>query len=194
MNDNQTIIQLRSKTGAGIVDCKNALLESGGDINKATEILRAKGQKVVAAKMAREAREGLIHSYLHPNGRVGVLIEVNCETDFVSRNEEFRNLVHDLALQVASMNPLYIEPQNIPEEVLSKEKKIYEEELEKENKPSEIKEKIIEGKMQKYYEEICFMKQFFIKDDKVKIEELIAQKIRVLGENIQVRRFIRYSL
>lgn len=193
--DTKTLIKLRELTGGGLTSCQAALSEANGDINKAIEILRKKGAISAARKSAeRTANDGLIESYIHPNGKIGVLIEVHCETDFVARNPEFKNLVHDLAMQVAAANPLYLKPEDVPEIEIAKEKEIYEAQLKKEKKSKDVWEKIIEGKLKKYYEEVCLLKQLFIKDDKIKIEELIEQKIAKLGEKIEVIRFTRYQI
>jgi elongation factor Ts len=188
------IKKLREKTGAGIVDCKKALDEAGGDFNKALEILRKKGQQLAVKKQERSAKEGLVGVYVHTNGQVAALVEVNCETDFVARSPEFQQFVHDLAMQVVAMNPLYLSVEEISRRVIAKEKEIYLEQLKQEKKPVKVIEKIIEGKLEKYYQEVCLLKQPFIKDDKITIEELLNQKIAKIGENIVIKRFVRYSL
>lgn len=197
----QTIQQLRQQTGAGISDCKKALDEANGNMNKAVEILRKKGQKVAAAKQAREIKQGLVEAYIHAEGKIGVMIELGCETDFVVRNKEFKELAHDLAMQVAAVNPLYVSPDDVPNEVIEKEKEIIHENIEtlkhknmKTSKQKEIMEKIVQGKLEKYYQEVCLLKQLFIKDDKMTVEELITEKVAKLGENIVVRRFVKFSL
>lgn len=191
-----TIKQLRLQTGAGICDCKKALDEAKGDMNKAVEILRKKGQKIAAAKQVRKIKQGLIEAYIHADGKRGAMIELGCETDFVARNKEFKNLAHDLVMQVTATDPLYISPEDVPREVIEKEKEIIREELKnlKTKKQKSIMEKIIQGKLEKYYQEVCLLKQPFIKDDKMTVQDLITEKISKLGENIQIRRFIRYSL
>lgn len=194
MINQETIKQLRQQTGAAFVDCKRALEGAGEDIKKAIEILRKQGQKIVEKKAGRETREGLIGSYVHNNNKIAALVEVNCETDFVARNEEFKSLVHNLAMQTAAANPKYLEPADIPSQEIEKEKEIYKEQLLKEGKPEKIIEKIVDGRLGKYYQEVCLLKQPFIKDDKITIEELIEQVIAKVGENIQVKRFIRFSL
>jgi elongation factor Ts len=189
------VSQLREQTGAGIVECKNALEESGGNLEKATEILRKKGEIKAAKKSAeRTAEEGLIHAYIHSNGKVGAMIEVSCETDFVARNEEFQMLVHDLAMQVAATNPLYVKPEDVPAEVINKEKEMYLEEIRGQEKPPAVVEKILEGKMEKYFEDVCLLKQPFIKDEDITVEELINQKIAKIGEKIEVKKFVRYQI
>jgi elongation factor Ts len=190
------IKQLRQQTGAGITNCKKALDEAKGDMDKAIEILRKKGQKVAAAKQAREIKQGLIEAYIHTEGKIGVMIELGCETDFVARNKEFKILAHDLAMQVAATDPLYLGPEDIPAEIIKKEKEMIQEGAKEElsKKPKNIIDKIIQGKLEKYYQEVCLLKQPFIKNDKITVEELIAEKIAKLEENIRVRQFVRYSL
>lgn len=194
MIDAKTITLLRDRTGAGLMDCKAALEESSGDMEKAIEYLRKKGQKKLEAKQSRVAGEGIIDSYIHAGGKVGVLVELRCETDFVARNDAFRGLAHEIALQAAAMNPLYLSVEDIPFEILEKEKEIYREQLLKEGKPEVMIEKILSGKMEKYYESVCLLKQPFIKDDKKKIEDLVSEAVIKLGEKIRVERFIRFSL
>jgi elongation factor Ts len=191
--DPKLVSQLRERTGAGIVECKNALDEAGGDIEKAIEVLRKKGEIKAAKKLnERTTKEGLVHAYIHANGKVGAMVEVSCETDFVARNEEFQAFVHDLAMQVAATNPLYVKPEDIPAEIVAKEKEMYLEEVQ--GKPPAVIEKILEGKLQKYYSEVCFLKQSFVKDEDITIEELINQKIAKIGEKIEVKRFVRFQI
>jgi len=191
--DPKLVSQLRERTGAGIVECKNALDEAGGDIEKAIEVLRKKGEIKAAKKLnERTTKEGLIHAYIHANGKVGAMVEVSCETDFVARNEEFQAFVHDLAMQVAATNPLYVKSEDIPAEIVAKEKEMYLEEVQ--GKPPAVIEKILEGKLQKYYSEVCFLKQSFVKDEDITIEELINQKIAKIGEKIEVKRFVRFQI
>lgn len=193
--DPKLVSQLREQTGVGIVECKNALDESGGDIEKAIEILRKKGEIKAAKKSAeRITKEGLIHAYVHANGKVGAMVEINCETDFVARTEEFQTLVHDIAMQVAATNPLYVKPEEVPAEVVAKEKEMYLEELRGQEKPPAMVEKILEGKLEKYFEDICLIKQPFIKDEDITIEELINQKIAKTGEKIEIKRFVRFQI
>ncbi len=192
--DTQSIVKLRSLTGAGIVDCQKALQEGGNDFEKAVELLRKKGQKVAANKQERETKEGLIYSYIHAGGRVGVLVELLCETDFVARNDEFKQLAHDIALHIAAMNPLVVSQSDVAPGTLEKEKEIYREQMKDEKKPQEILEKIIEGKIAKYYQEVCLLNQQFVKDDTLTIQGLIERTIGKIGENIKVGRFTRYSL
>lgn len=194
MPDTKLILRVRATTGAGIVDCQKALEETQWDYDKAIELLRKRGQKVAATKQDRETREGIVHAYTHANGRVGALVEVLCETDFVARNEDFKNFVHDLSLQIVATNPLYLRPEDIPSDVIEKEKEIYREQIAGEKKPDDIKEKIIVGKLAKYYQEVCLLKQLYIKDDSITIEQLLGQMVSKVGENIQVRRFSRFAL
>lgn len=190
----EDIKKLRELTGAGIMDCKEALKETNGDFEKAIEWLRQKGLSALAKRAEREAKEGLIDSYIHFGGRVGVLIEVNCETDFVARNEEFKRFVHDLAMQIAAQGPLYISREDVPDEVIEKEKAIYYEQLKDENKPDHIKEKIVEGKLEKFYEQVCLLDQPFIKNQDIKIKDYLGEMAAKLGENIVIRRFVRFVL
>jgi elongation factor Ts len=186
--------KLRSVTGAGMMDAKQALAEAQGDIDKAIEILRKRGQKVAAKKADRQAVEGLVGVYLHANGKLAALVEVNCETDFVARTEEFKNFANDLAMQVAAMNPQYLSPEDVPEEVKEKEKEIYAEEMKDSGKPAEVMEKIIAGKLEKFYSENCLLRQTFIKDDSISIEKYLTDTIGKIGENIKIKRFVRYSI
>ena len=193
--DQKLVVQLRSETGAGIVECKKALDEAEGDFAKAIEILKKKGEIKAAKKSAeREAKEGLVHAYIHANGKVGAMVLVSCETDFVARNEEFQAFVHDIAMQVAATNPLYIKPEDIPEETVAKEKEMYLEEFQGVEKPAGVVDKIIEGKLQKYYADACLLKQPFVKDEDITIEELINQKIAKIGEKIEVKKFVRFEI
>lgn len=192
----ETIKTLREKTGAGILDCKSALKETGGDLTKAVDYLRKKGLAAATKKSGRQTQEGMIGSYIHAGGKIGVLIEVNCETDFVARNTEFQELVRDLAMQIAGANPCarYIRPEEVPREILDKEREIYIAQARETKKPEHVIEKIAEGKVSKFLKEICLTEQAFIKDPDLTIKELIAQKIAKTGENIQIRRFTRYQL
>ena len=192
MINSKLVMQLREQTGAGVLEAKKALEEAGGDIAAAIDFLRKSGVIKAAKKSDRVTNEGLVHGYVHGGGKVGVLVEVLCETDFVARNPEFQELSHDLALQIAATNPLYVKSEDVPSEMVEKEKSIYAEEVI--GKPVNIIEKIVEGKLQKWYSDICLMNQAFIKDEDMTIEELVKSKIAKLGENIQVRRFTRYSL
>ncbi|NQT32216.1 MAG: translation elongation factor Ts [Candidatus Omnitrophica bacterium] len=184
--------KLRFKTSAGMVDCKDALKESGGDIDKAVEILRKKGIAKAAKKATRIAGQGVIESYIHMGNRIGVLVEVNCETDFVARNNDFRKLTKEIAMQVAAANPLYVSKDEIPEDAIEKEKEIFRSQVK--DKPAEVTEKIVNGKLEKYFSEACLIEQPFIKDPNVKIKDLITQTIATIGENIQIKRFARYEV
>nr|MDW8080751.1 translation elongation factor Ts [Candidatus Calescibacterium sp.] len=188
------IMELRNRTGAGIMDCKKALLEAGGDLEKACEILRRRGAEIATRKKARVAREGLIGAYVHTDGKIGVLVEVNCETDFVARTEEFRNLVKELTLQIAAQAPRWVSPEDVPEEIRKREEAFYWEELKESTKPEEVKQKIVEGKMKKFYETYCLLEQEYIRDPEKKVKDLIVETIAKLGENIVVRRFVRFKL
>jgi len=186
--------ELRVKTGAGIMDCKEALKASNGNFDKAVDFLREKGLSAATKKSSRATKDGLITSYIHMGGKVGVMIEVNCETDFVAKTENFKNLTRDLAMHIAAMNPLYVKPEDVPEAVLQREKDIYRKQVIAEGKPEKIADKIVEGKLKKYFEEVCLLKQKFIKDTAMTVEDLIKASIAATGENILVRRFVRYQL
>jgi len=183
---------LRQKTNAGMMDCKKALNEAEGDMEKAETILRKKGITKAGGKGDRAAKEGIISSYIHMAGRVGVLIEVNCETDFVARNENFQNFVKDLTLHIAAANPPYLQREDVPADLVEKEKDIAADQVK--GKPANVVDKIVEGKMNKFYADNCLLEQSFIKDDKVIIRDLVLSKISELGENIVVRRFTRYAV
>lgn len=188
----QMVKELREKTGAGMMECKKALEASGGDFNKAIEILRQKGLATAQKKASREAREGIIASYIHMD-KIGVMLELNCETDFVARNEEFKQLAKDIAMQIAATNPQYIQREDIPQEVIEKEKEIYRSQI-KGNKPPQVIEKIVEGKLEKFYEEMCLLDQPFIKAPEKKIKDLISEKVAKFGENIKIKRFVRFQV
>ena len=190
----QLVKELREKTGAGILDCQKALQETGDDIEKAIDYLRQKGLAAAQKKLGRETNQGLVHAYIHMGGKIGVLIEVNCETDFVARNEEFKAFVNDLALQVAAARPSYVKREDIPKEIVDKERAIYEGQAKEMGKPPAAWPKIVEGKVEKFYQESCLMEQAFIKDPAVMVKDLIAQKISKIGENMNIRRFTRYQL
>ena len=186
--------ELRAATGAGVLACRKALEEANGDFDKAVVLLREKGLAAAAKKASREANEGLIGHYVHMGAKVASLIEVNCETDFVARTEEFQTLVHDLAMQVVAARPRWLTPEDVPAEVIEAEKDIYRKQLADENKPDHIKERIVEGRLKKFYEETCLLEQPFIKDPSVKVKDLITSQIAKLGENIRVRRFVRFEV
>lgn len=185
---------LRERTGIGMMECKKALEESGGDIEKAITVLRKKGHARAQKKMERQAKEGVIGSYIHLNGKIGVLVEVNCESDFVARNEEFQGLVKNIALHIAAANPQYVSADDVPEGVLEEEKEIIREQFKDSGKPAEIVEKIVQGKLSKFYQETCLLDQLYIKDDKMSIRELLTTFIAKFGENIMVGRFARFEL
>ncbi|MBI4427268.1 MAG: translation elongation factor Ts [Candidatus Magasanikbacteria bacterium] len=188
------IAALRTKTGAGMMDCKKALDESNGDTEKAVQILREKGILKAAKRADKIAAEGLVTSYIHGAGRIGVLVEVNCETDFVAKTDQFKQLVNDIAMQIAAANPKYLVPADVSAPDLEKEKNVYREQLKNEGKPMEMIEKIVEGKMSKYYGEVCLLNQLFIKDETKTIEKLLIEKTAEIGEKITVRRFVRFEL
>ena len=190
----ENVRELRQKTGAGIMDCKKALQESAGDLEKAFDYLRQKGLASAAKKEGREAAEGLVGSYLHGGGKIGVLVELNCETDFVARTPEFQTLLKDIAMQIAAANPRYIRREDVPEDELAREREIYQQQAIESGKPEKVVEKIVEGKMERFYSEVCLLEQEFIKDSDLSVGELIKAAIGRIGENIQVRRFVRYHI
>jgi elongation factor Ts len=189
-----TVKELREQTGAGMMDCKKALTEAGGDMEKALDVLRKKGLAKAAGKASREASDGLVTSYIHMGGKLGVLLEVNCETDFVAKTEDFQQLVKDIAMHIAAAGPAYVTREDVPSDVIEKEKEIYASQVE--NKPPQVVEKIVEGKLEKFYSDTCLVDQVFVKDpdQKQKIRDLIVEKIAKLGENIVIRRFVRFQL
>ncbi len=189
-----SVKELREKTGAGIMDCKTALAESGGDMEKAVDYLRRKGLAAAAKKMGRVAAEGLVGAYIHAGGKIGVLVELNCETDFVARTAEFQTLLKDVAMQVAAANPRYVQPEDVPPEEMEREREIYRRQALDSGKPEKVVDKIVEGKMERFYSEVCLLEQAFIKDPDRKVQALVQEVIARLGENIQVRRFMRYHL
>ena len=186
--------QLRDKTGAGMMDCKEALTASDGDFNKAIDYLRKKGMAAATKRSSKAAKEGTIASYIHMGGKIGVMVELNCETDFVAKTADFQNLAKDLAMHVAAANPLYLRPEDIPADALEREKEIYRSQALQEGKPEKIWEKIIEGKLKKYYEDACFLEQKFIKNTDITIGTLVKDMMAKTGENIIVRRFARFQL
>lgn len=186
--------ELREKTGAGMMDCKKALGETGGDFAKAEELLRKKGLARAANKAGRIAAEGAVASYIHMGGKVGVLVEVNCETDFVARTDGFQQLVKDIALQIAAMNPTWVSREDVPADVVAKEVEIAKAQVRDGKKPEAILEKIAHGKLEKFYEERCLVDQAFVKDDKKKVGELLTEQVAKIGENVKVRRFARFVL
>ena len=192
--DMETVRKLREQTGIGIMECKKALEESGGNVEKAVEILRKKGYEKAKSKSSRATNQGVINSYIHSNNRIGVILEVGCETDFVAKNEDFIRFAKDVAMQIAAMNPEYISSDGIPAEVLDKEKEIVREQLKNSGKPANIIDNIVEGKLKKFYSEVCLLDQTFFKDDKFTIESLLTEMIHKIGENIVIKRFTRYEV
>ncbi|EGL14657.1 MULTISPECIES: translation elongation factor Ts [Paenibacillus] len=186
--------ELREKTGAGMLDCKKALDEANGDLTKASEILREKGLAAAASKAGRAATEGVVESYIHAGGRIGVLVEVNCETDFVAKTDNFRDFVKGIAMQIAAANPSYVRREEVPTEELDKEKEILRNQALNEGKPAHIVDKMVEGRISKYYEEICLMEQSYIKDPDKTVSVLLNEMISTIGENISIRRFARFEL
>jgi elongation factor Ts len=186
--------ELRERTGAPMMDCKGALAETGGDAEKAIEVLRKKGLAKAAKKAGRAATDGLVASYIHAGGKIGVLIEVNCETDFVARTDDYQELVKDLAMHIAAAAPSFVRREEVTEEVLETERRVFREQALEEGKPEQILDRIVEGKLKKFYGEAVLLEQPFVKDPDVTVEKLIAEKIGKLGENIQVRRFARFQL
>src|SRR2546421_12007353 len=190
----QLVKELRERTNAGFSDCRAALVEAGGDIEKAISVLRKKGQAAAAKKAQREASEGLVGNYIHAGGKIGVLVELNCESDFVARTEDFKEMVHDIAMHIAASDPKFVRKEDVTPEAFDREKDIYRAQAAATGKPPQVVEKIVEGKMSKFYEEVCLYEQPFIKDQTVSIAQLIATKIGKLGENIAVRRFSRFKV
>lgn len=186
--------ELREKTGAGMMDCKKALLESAGDMEKAVDYLRQKGLALASRKEGRAAAEGLVGSYIHGGGKIGVLVELNCETDFVARTPEFQNLLNDVAMQIAAANPRYIRREDVPEDELERERQIYHQQAIESGKPEKIVGKIVDGKMERFYSEVCLLEQEFIKDPDRQVGDLIKDVVARLGENVQVKRFTRYHI
>jgi elongation factor Ts len=186
--------ELRDATGAGMMDCKQALTEANGDFEKAIEILRKKGLAALKKRAGRKAREGLVESYVHAGGRLGVLAEINCETDFVARSEDFKEFAHDMAMQIAASNPLYVSREDIPPEVVEKEMEILRLQTLNEGKPEKVVEKIIEGRLEKFFEEVCLLEQPFVKDLNLKVQDVLSSLAGKIGENTVIRRFCRYQL
>ncbi|ADL42911.1 translation elongation factor Ts [Caldicellulosiruptor obsidiansis OB47] len=189
----EMVKELREKTGAGMMDCKKALEDAGGDMDKAIELLRERGLAKAAKKASRVAAEGIVESYIHGNGRIGVLVEINCETDFVARNEEFRQFAKDIAMQIAAANPKYVSREEVPAEVIEKEKAILRQQALNEGKPENVVDRIVEGRLEKFFEEVCLLEQPWIKNPDMKIKDLLTEKIAKIGENIVIRRFARFE-
>ena len=190
----QLVKELRERTGAGFNDCRNALSQAGGDLEEAINVLRKKGQAAAQKKAQRAATEGLVGHYIHAGGKIGVLVEVNCESDFVARTEDFQRLCHDIAMHVAALDPRFVRREEVTPEILDREREIYREQARASGKPDPIIEKIVSGKMEKFYEESCLYEQHFIKDESITVRDLINQMISKLGENISVRRFVRLKV
>jgi elongation factor Ts len=190
----EMIKELRAATGAGILDCRKALEAAEGDFEKAVDRLREKGLAKAAKRAGREASEGVVELYSHGGGRVGVMVEVNCETDFVARSEAFRKLAHEIALQIAAAAPLYVKEEDIPEEALEREREVARKRAIEEGKPEKIIDRIVDGRLKKYKEEVCLMNQAYIRDESITVEQLIMQNVAAIGENILVRRFQRWEL
>ena len=190
----EMVKDLRERTGAGMMDCKKALSETGGDMEKAIDFLREKGLAAAAKKAGRIAAEGLVESYIHGGGRIGVLVEVNCETDFVAKTDDFKSLCRDIAMQIAAAKPEYVRKEEVPAEQLNHEREVLRAQALNEGKPEKIVDKMVEGRIEKYYKEVCLMEQPFIKDNDMTIADLITAKIAKIGENISVRRFARFEV
>ena len=190
----QLVKELRERTNAGFADCRAALIEAGGDIEKAISVLRKKGQAAAAKKAQREASEGLVGSYIHAGGKIGVLVEINCESDFVARTPIFQQLSHDIAMHIAALDPRYVRREEVTPEMLEKEREIYSAQARATGKPDAVIEKIVNGKMEKFYEENCLYEQHYIKDESVTIGEMVNQAIVNLGENLAIRRFVRFKV
>jgi elongation factor Ts len=190
----ELVKELREKSGAGMGDCRASLIETNGDMTKAMELLRQKGIASADKRSARATKEGLIYSYIHGNGKVGTMVEMNCETDFVARTEDFENLCKDVAMQVAAMGPRWVKRDEVPSEIIDKEKEIYRAQMADSGKPANVVEKIVEGKLDKFFKDNCLLEQQFVKDDKMTIEMVVKEKIGKLGENITLKRFIRFVL
>lgn len=186
--------ELRERTGSGMMDCKKALVESNGDMEKAVEYLREKGLATAAKKAGRIAAEGIVDSYIHGGGRIGVLVEVNIETDFAAKNEEFKSFVKDIAMQIAASNPQYVRREEVPEEVIEREKEILKAQAMNEGKPANIAEKMVAGRIEKFFKEVCLLEQPFIKDTDKTVQDVLTEKIATIGENINIRRFARFEM
>lgn len=190
----QMVKDIRDATSASFIDCKKALEETSGNVDKAVEILRVKGLAKASKKAGRDTPEGVVTSYIHAGGRIGVLLEVNCETDFVARNDEFQQFTKEVAMQIAAANPTYVTEADVPEDIINKEKEIMKAQVVESGKPDNIANKIVEGKISKYFEENCLVNQIYIRDKKRKISDLLSELIAKVGENIQIRRFERFQL
>ncbi len=194
MSELDAIRELRARTGAGVLDCKKAISESGGDIQKAIDVLRKRGIAKAESKAGREAKEGIIEAYIHPGAKLGVLLELNCETDFVARNQEFKNLAHDVAMHIAASDPVAVSRGDVPEEILQREREIYTEQAKASGKPEHVVEKVVAGRLDKYYKESCLLEQPFVKDPDKTVKDVVTEAIARLGENIFVQRFQRFKV
>jgi elongation factor Ts len=190
----QTVKELREKTGAGMMDCKGALTEAGGDMEKAIEFLRKKGLSRAAKRAGRAANEGAIGSYIHMGGKIGVMVEVNCESDFVAKNEDFQTFIKDIAMHIAASSPLYLTEEDVPEDVLEKEREIYRAQAKDSGKPDKVIDKIVEGKLKKFYTEVCLLDQPYVKDTDISVSDYLKNIISKIGENMVIRRFVRFQL
>jgi len=189
----EQVKKLREKTGAGMMDCKKALIHTEGDLEKASDYLRSKGIQAASSKLGRKALNGIITSYIHLNDRVGVLLEINCETDFVAKTQEFKELAKNITLQIAAANPRYVSRADVPQDVIEKEKEIYRNQLTDSNKPEKVIDNIVEGKLNKFFKEICLVEQDYIRNPEITVQQLILETISKLKENIQIKRFVRYQ-
>jgi len=192
--DPKLIQELRTRTGLGMMDCKKALEEAGGDIEAAVELLRKKGAAVAAKRSGKETAQGLVHAYIHPGSQVGVMVEINCETDFVARTEEIKKFAHDLCMQIAALKPLYLAPEDVDPKFLAHEKDIIREQIADSGKPEKIINQIVEGKVNKLYSEVCLLNQQFVKNDQMTVEDILKELIGKLGENIKIKRFARFEV
>ncbi len=190
----KAVKELRDKTGAGMMDCKNALKEADGDVDKAVDLLRKKGIAKAEKKAGREANDGLVHSYIHPGGKLGVLVEVNCETDFVAKTDDFKNFVHNIAMQIAASNPIAVNREDVPEELKEREMKIYKDQAMESGKPEHILEKIATGKMEKFYSENVLLEQAYIRDPEKTVKDYLTEVIAKIGENVNINRFTRFQI
>jgi len=192
--DAKTVQQLRSRTGMGMMDCKKALQEAEGDMEKAIEILRKKGAKVAEKRADKEASEGLIQTYVHAGGKIGTMVEVNCETDFVANTDDLKQFANDLCLHIVATSPKYVRPEDVDSEYLEKEKNFLKDQLKEQGKPEHMLDQIVQGKVEKMYQDICLLKQPFVKDDTLTVEEVLQELMSKLGEKIHIRRFVRYEV
>lgn len=190
----QQVKQLRERTGSGFMDCRNALVEANGDFDQAVQVLRKRGQAMAQKKSSREASEGSTASYVHAGGKIGVLVEVNCETDFVARTDEFQQLCHDVAMHIAALDPRFVRREDVTDKILEREREVYMEQARTSGRPEKFLDQIVSGKMEKFYEENCLYEQRFIKDESVTVRELIEQAVARMGEKVSVRRFVRFKV